>query len=994
MSFLRNEGIPIKVLHATIYGFGKWVDYEIDLSGDSAIVIYGENESGKSTLQRFILFMLFGLPPKQRDFHRPKTSGKMGGRLTVEDPKAGRYTIVRFDEVRNGAALCYTTDGQVHDEEWLKDRLKGMTFKTYQSIFSFSALDLNALRDMKADDLGEVLLGIGLTGSNNIYTIEKQLDHKIGELFKPYGKKPAINQQLESLNETFGNLRNYKAVEGTYREKKERMGQLTEKLNTLKAELNDEKSRLSSIEKQQHVQPVLHDYHHYTDQLKAYPASLPFPEEGLERLEKLKEITLPLQSELAVREDNQKMYESNLEKLKEERMETASYEKLKDILGRKQWALENKKEMMRIQAAINKISIQIETETAEMNVGISPSDVTSMEIPFHVEKTWNQMKKDMDQLQLEKEQLQQEQNQIKQQRNYLNNQKQETEDGLLSEVHYRKLNEELSEHKEHALLQKLSNDKVRKQDKWQKNKINKEKNSNTILIGLMVFSIITAVVAVFSDLSQLFILTAFLLMIGIGQWFWVKKNMKDMEELLAEEEVAPASLQITDQQREEAQRQLEIHHQMLTEITSIKEQLKATDIQFIQLDEKRKMMTKKESRLDAQIITQYETYPFLEHVEIAYWPELFHRLKQLLRLENERQQFRKELSVLEENQDKFQQEITVFIQEKNGKEDANTTFPLDKQMDTLEHLLEAQQKTAREMEYYEDLMVENNERIQGIIQQLQTYEKEIGKLFKLAEVDTENAYYTKAKQLKEKQNITTARNKAIQQLRVSFPQNTWLQLVESNPNHEQLEMTHKACQDTIKQLEQSMETVQQQLAEVNADLSRMESSETYSRTMHRFEMEQEELNKLSHKWAVLKTAKEMLAETKRNYRDKYLNKVMETTSRYFEKITGSYYKQVYPPANGRAFQVMTSDGIRYNVKELSQGTMDQLYISLRLSISEIMSEEHRLPFIMDDAFVNFDAIRTKRMLEIIEDISTKQQVIIFTCKKEVAESAAFTIRIN
>lgn len=125
------------LLDAKIYGFGKWVDYEINFSSESAVCIYGENESGKTTLHHFILFMLFGLPPKQRNFYRPKTSGKMGGRIRLDDTETGEFTIERFDEVQNGAAVCYTADGLEYGEDWLKERLKGMTAKTYQAIFPF-----------------------------------------------------------------------------------------------------------------------------------------------------------------------------------------------------------------------------------------------------------------------------------------------------------------------------------------------------------------------------------------------------------------------------------------------------------------------------------------------------------------------------------------------------------------------------------------------------------------------------------------------------------------------------------------------------------------------------------------------------------------------------------------------------------------------------------------------------------------------------------------
>src|SRR5690625_1928316 len=129
-------GNNMKLVRATIYGFGNWVDDEIEFAGQSYICIYGENESGKSTLQQFILFMLFGLPPKMRAFYQPKTSGKMGGRLTMIDDSGEEFTIERLDQVRNGAATCYTPKGGEFDEAWLQGRLNGMTNATYQSIFS------------------------------------------------------------------------------------------------------------------------------------------------------------------------------------------------------------------------------------------------------------------------------------------------------------------------------------------------------------------------------------------------------------------------------------------------------------------------------------------------------------------------------------------------------------------------------------------------------------------------------------------------------------------------------------------------------------------------------------------------------------------------------------------------------------------------------------------------------------------------------------------
>src|SRR5690625_5300722 len=96
-----------------------------------------------------------------------------------------------------------------------------MTNDIYQSIYSFSVLDLQGFADMKDENLGEVLLGIGLTGSNNIYLIEKSLDQKLDALFKPNGKRPVINEQLNKLDQLQAELVRMEQSEGTYVEKQQ-----------------------------------------------------------------------------------------------------------------------------------------------------------------------------------------------------------------------------------------------------------------------------------------------------------------------------------------------------------------------------------------------------------------------------------------------------------------------------------------------------------------------------------------------------------------------------------------------------------------------------------------------------------------------------------------------------------------------------------------------------------------------------------------------------
>ena len=68
----------------------------------------------------------------------------------------------------------------------------------------------------------------------------------------------------------------------------------------------------------------------------------------------------------------------------------------------------------------------------------------------------------------------------------------------------------------------------------------------------------------------------------------------------------------------------------------------------------------------------------------------------------------------------------------------------------------------------------------------------------------------------------------------------------------------------------------------------------------------------------------------------------------------------------------------------SDGTVDQLYLALRLAVAEELTPE--APLILDDALVRFDEDRMKAALEILKKESETKQVILFSCQKREQEA--------
>ena len=64
--------------------------------------------------------------------------------------------------------------------------------------------------------------------------------------------------------------------------------------------------------------------------------------------------------------------------------------------------------------------------------------------------------------------------------------------------------------------------------------------------------------------------------------------------------------------------------------------------------------------------------------------------------------------------------------------------------------------------------------------------------------------------------------------------------------------------------------------------------------------------------------------------------------------------------------------------KLSIGTIDQMYLSLRLSMLDELSEE-KMPIFLDESFAYFDAERLENILQFLAQNYADRQILIFTC---------------
>ena len=75
----------------------------------------------------------------------------------------------------------------------------------------------------------------------------------------------------------------------------------------------------------------------------------------------------------------------------------------------------------------------------------------------------------------------------------------------------------------------------------------------------------------------------------------------------------------------------------------------------------------------------------------------------------------------------------------------------------------------------------------------------------------------------------------------------------------------------------------------------------------------------------------------------------------------------------------------FTVEALSQGALDQLYFSLRVACADLLSQKAKLPLLIDDAFVHFDAERRQKAYLTLVKLSESRQIIYLTHDEQLAK---------
>ena len=242
--------------------FGKW-EHETFTFHPNLQVVQGLNESGKTTIRRFIEQMLFDFKQKKNGVYpyQPLHTNTRGGRMWIEDEGLGSLIIERTAVGSQKKLVLKSAEtGQALPESMLERILHELTLSEYHSLFGFNEEELQQNVFSNEEEMHRFLYSLSVMGHKGAYEESQNLLNDANKLYRPQAKKLELNERIDRLEDLTNRLSQTKSENTLYEGY----------LHAIKGLQQEEEELTTKLSKIQNRIDALEEKHTYFDALEEY----------------------------------------------------------------------------------------------------------------------------------------------------------------------------------------------------------------------------------------------------------------------------------------------------------------------------------------------------------------------------------------------------------------------------------------------------------------------------------------------------------------------------------------------------------------------------------------------------------------------------------------------------------------------------------------------------------------------------------------------------
>lgn len=220
--------------------------------------------------------------------------------------------------------------------------------------------------------------------------------------------------------------------------------------------------------------------------------------------------------------------------------------------------------------------------------------------------------------------------------------------------------------------------------------------------------------------------------------------------------------------------------------------------------------------------------------------------------------------------------------------------------------------------------------------------------------------------------------------------NREIQNILDQSSEERIALSEDLIHKSPEEIEEYYEVTVEKLREVQFEIRELETEiRVLSKEIDRLPSIEEELvlarirkNELEELDYCIRKALEVMEECSNQLKSDIGPYIARRASQITRSITNRY-NDITTKADGTKLSVSMADGNIVNVCQLSGGTIDQVYLALRMAVAELISSNREaLPLIFDEVFSLYDDNRLYLGAHCLREISEDKQIILFTCREQ------------
>lgn len=198
------------------------------------------------------------------------------------------------------------------------------------------------------------------------------------------------------------------------------------------------------------------------------------------------------------------------------------------------------------------------------------------------------------------------------------------------------------------------------------------------------------------------------------------------------------------------------------------------------------------------------------------------------------------------------------------------------------------------------------------------------------------------------------------------------------PDH--LTQSEAETKRLLAECAQEQQRLQNRLGQYQGRMSNLGSRAELQKQL---DQKKKRIAKLEENYAALTIAMETLAEARAELQRRFAPRITKRAQKMLAVMTGGRYHSVTMSDD---FSLRASTVEEETLRDAiwrSDGTMDQLYLALRLAVAEELTPN--APLVLDDVLVRFDDKRMTAAVELLKNMAENRQILLFTCQGREGE---------